>query len=204
MEDASSYIPEFDTRQVLSGYSTYNANERLRVKFYLREILNEVRTAETGTEQFDYLEYCEIPIPGSKEIWDQPVRDIDIKRFPEEYARFKAGQKGLDLSNVTVLKDWAPIDPAKYNELVAEGFLTVEEVANCPDSSIGKLGANGVSLRKQAQAFMANKAVNSNDGRIKKLEKENQDLQEQMRQLIEMNKEALSRLAEKEGTKKGK
>lgn len=196
-------MPEIDNS--LPGFTAYNAENKTRVKFYKRRVLNEAQSLEVGSPVYDEVDFCLIPL-GGRDTWDQPIREVDKQRFPAEYAKFKQGSSGFDTESSTLLKFWTEIPEETMYQLISDGFVTVEEVANCPDGSLGRLGLNGLALRKKAKAFLENKVKSTGESRIKQLEDATALQAAQIESLLKMNQELLSRLDVKsqEGKAKGK
>jgi hypothetical protein len=152
----------FDTEEILrqqrGGFTAYEGKEGF-VTFYLADVRDEEKSAEAGYEVKRKEEYCRIQFQSSKDCWDQPVREVDKTRYPLAYAKFKAGQKGLDMGTATPLEDWPQIasNQSKINELHSAGFKSVEQIANCIDPQMPFMGADASSLRKSAKEFLATK-----------------------------------------------
>ena len=185
-------MPEIDS-STLPSFAAYNSENKTRVKFYPKKVLNEALSLERGEPVYDIVDYCLIPL-GGRDTWDQPVREVDKQKFPAEYAKFKQGASGFDSASSTMLKFWTAVPQETMYQLISDGFVTVEEVANCPDASLSRLGLNGSELRKKAAAFLENKSKNSGESRIKTLEDTAAGQADQIKQLLAMNQELLSRL----------
>jgi hypothetical protein len=119
--------------------------------FRKEAILNEEASNRTGMRKFDTVEMVEIIIPGDP--GNKPhrrVTDQDRARWPDHYARFLKEQEfAIDGFPID---EWSSLSPAQCMEFKAMGFYTVESIAECSDSNIGKLGLGGMMLRDRARA----------------------------------------------------
>lgn len=121
----------------LAGRSDYNVNRfagdsRLHVSFSMRPLFNEEESGKAQRPIYEDREFIQIMIPGDKQnIILRVAEDFDRQRFPEHYAKFKAGASqviGTPLAN-------AGIFPASRCEEFAHfGIRTVEQLANANDN----------------------------------------------------------------------
>lgn len=147
------------------------------IAMFKREAIeNEYKSAEQGRPIFDTVEIIQIIIPGDKHtIIDRRVKEDDKIRFADEYARFKAGEEiALD---GTPLEAWPRLKTADVYQLKAIGFHTVEHIANCADTHLGRLGIGGMHLRELARAYLEAAA---NGGNSERLVAENAQLRTQL------------------------
>jgi hypothetical protein len=111
----------------------------------------------------DLTDYTEVPhirlqAPGSKTVYDQPVRmdshpnrPSDPERFPLQWAAFQAGQNfGGDGTPLTELEGISEND---IRRLELNGIRTIESMARVADGHLDGLGFGGRVLRDRARAY---------------------------------------------------
>jgi hypothetical protein len=160
-------------------------DEGLHALFYVKAVRNERKTEVEGRAIYDNVEYIKIVLHGDRntEI-DRPASQEDKERFARQYHHWK--EHNENIVEGTPLAEWPHVDEKLRSELRHLGLMTVEQVANVPDSTVGKLPM-GTKLRKIANEFL----MSSNDlekqlrtdiqsmaDRIEALEAENRRLKE--------------------------
>lgn len=119
----------------LSGQGPAEADKNLRVDFFYDEIPDPKKTEEMGRQMFRSVEMCSIRIPGDKD--NQVVGRVEKmtpdprRRFPVDYARFKAGEKAQ--YEGTPLREWGVLDRATVKSYEAVDVHTVEQLAGMSD-----------------------------------------------------------------------
>ena len=202
---APTSMPEVDVDEILrekgGSLGGYDARSKLFVTFEIGEVYNKEKSDELGYPWYDKMELCRILYPDSKDIWLQPVRESDIKRSPEQYKKFKAGLRGLDMGDTTPLTEWEVLAPHKerLKELAKNDFHCVEQIAQCPENAMYKIGLDAGTLKKQAKAFLDHKhGVETTDT----LKAKNQELQAEIGAQKAMIEEILKRLDKADKVKK--
>lgn len=202
---APTQFREIDVDEVLAqqkgALSGFDQRTNTFVTFEMGEVFNKEKSDALGYPWYDNMELCRILYPDSKDIWLQPVRDIDIKNYPEQYKKFKEGLRGVDFANATPLTEWAEINHNKQRveELAEKGIKCVEQIAHCADNAMYKIGVDANDLKKKAKAFLDHKnGVETIDG----LKAKNKALEEKLSGMSSMMEEILSRLDAKEKGKK--
>lgn len=100
--------------------------------------------------------YCRMVFGGDKtKEWDQPVRDIDKKRYPVAWANFEQGLERFH--GQTRLEEWAAVDEGLRRHLNYNNIFTVEQVAGISDSNLDTLGPGSLEIRAKAQEMIAEK-----------------------------------------------
>lgn len=100
-------------------------------RFYDRAIKTDALSAD-GLPKFKLACFCEIRIKdNNSEVYDQPATADKIKRFPEEYARYKITKKQIDEG--TPLEQFAFLDAAEIASLKLRGIFTVEALSKLDD-----------------------------------------------------------------------
>jgi hypothetical protein len=110
------------------------------------------------------------------------VRDEHKRRWPREYAAFKAGiEAPLEGTPIT---EWPAINKAQVQTLQYLNVRTVESLAELTDEQVMKIGAGGMTLRGKAQAWLKvrddSKATLGAVARADKLERELAAVREQL------------------------
>lgn len=136
-----------------------NKDDRLLIEFYIDKIKMEALMRKAMEEKGDTTpiyedrEFIRIRIPGDNTATiERQVREDDKTRFAEQYKRFKANANqqyvGMPLS------EWAIMTPSRVKMLEFHNIYTVQHMANASDTVIQKLGMDGPSLRREAQALL--------------------------------------------------
>jgi len=124
--------------------------------FHYKAVLMENASQEAGQPVYKDIEYVQIIVPGSrKSEVDRKVRDEDKKRWPQEYAAWKAKQELP--ANGMPLEKWTLIaaSPAMIETLRFHNVRTVEHLAGMTDSQVQECGRGVLKLREQAVEFLA-------------------------------------------------
>ena len=166
----------------------------VHVTFFNKAFEHKGKSMEAGRPIFVDMEMVEIRFPGdNKRVHVAPAREkakmeegsgrrMDyIERFPEHYARFKAGdaqgQIGTPLSELSFLTE------ARRKEMKAVNIHTAETLAALPDREIQKLGIGIRALVEQAQTFID---LAKSSAPTIRLAAENEELRERMERLEAM------------------
>lgn len=127
-----------------------------RPRFYMDAVLNKSLSEKEGRPIYVDKEMVEVRIPGDKLFsWVGEVEEQHKQRWPEHYAAFKRGEQRASVG--TPLEHWPnpELHKSRVAELKACDILSVEELANVPDSTLPKLGMGARELREQARAYIA-------------------------------------------------
>lgn len=133
-----------------------NSGDRLLgVRFYTEEVEDEAASAAEGRPVFKTVEMCEIRVPGDRHnIVRGRIKNMHPdprRRFPEAYARFKAGD-AVQVKG-TLLREWGMISRSRAKEYEALGTYTVEQLAGMGDANVqGIRGA--LAERQKARDFL--------------------------------------------------
>lgn len=189
------------------GTQMSQADERLMVRFYLGEILNEAKTKEAGINKYDDVEMVEIIIPGCRDNCVRRASDQDKDRFRRQYLQFKESNDDSSRKG-TPLSQFPFISPSERKELEYCNIYTGEALIGLQDVYIDKIPLDVRSLIQRVKAFMevakdsaaAVKYANENET----LKHEIQLLKEQMSQMWKMqdNKGNSTQVTEKEASDK--
>lgn len=147
--------------------------------FYRHSVRNEVKSKEAGTPIFEARDHVKIFHPGEKDCLDRPVKELDKRRFPQQWMAYQSGRE--QIADGTPLDILFPGSPEVVATMRALHINTVQQLAACTDQAIGNLPF-GFDQRKKAQDFMTKaesgktfhaleKQLQERDELIKKLER---------------------------------
>lgn len=138
-----------------SAYYDQDAQRRhnLVAEFRIDAQFDQGASVAEGRPIFVDTEYVKIIIPGDLgSMVDRPVRPFDLKRFPREYAAFKA-EKSQDLVSGTPLRTWGALSPAAVAELEHFHIKTVEQLSSASDEAMLRI-PGGMKWKQMAQGFI--------------------------------------------------
>jgi hypothetical protein len=136
-----------------------NADSRLAVTFYKRSVKQEDETAAAGRPIFKEFDFVRICVPGDNltEI-DTYAQESHKARFPRQWAHYQNQTAGHEQIVGTPLEEWTLISRSQAEELKGIKFRTVEDVANCSDLQLQRIGMiAGMSphgFRDKAKQFL--------------------------------------------------
>lgn len=144
--------PDFD--------AAADKGDNARPRFYSKPVKNNFRSESEGRPVFEDKEFVEILVPGDrKTVVDTLVKDEHKRRWPREYAAFKAGQE-VPVEG-TPLEEWPQITRSQVEELKFAHIRTVEQLASLPDDPLNRsVSMGGFALREKAQRYL--EALNGN------------------------------------------
>lgn len=132
-----------------------DADKRLLVLFYREPIKNETKSVEAGRPIFDEIDLVKIITPGSRDSFIGDATEEYQRRFPGQWARYKAG-KDQDVSG-TPLNQLPFLSIGQVAEFNAMGCKTIEQLVGMPDSLSQKfMGHHAIKQRAQAYLDAAN------------------------------------------------
>ena len=173
------------------GTTMQQADERLIVRFYLKEELNESRSEIEGMNKYDNVEMVEILIPGCRDNCIRKASDQDKQRFKRQYDAFLSTKE--DRETGTPLSHFPFISPAEVKELEYCNVYTGEALVGLQDIYIERIPLDVRPLIKRVKAFMD---VAKDSAMAVKYAAENESLRlemglirKQMAQLLELKDE---------------
>jgi hypothetical protein len=150
----------------------YAHDSKLHVQFYLRPMIQLTESDNANRPIFRDVEHVRIMVPGDKlSIIDRCASSDDISRFPDHYAKFKAGE-GQQIVG-TRLEAVPFLTRSMVEEFKFFGIITVEQLADASDS-VGQKFMGFHQYKQKAQKFL--EAANGTDARVTALEKMVEDL----------------------------
>jgi hypothetical protein len=122
-------------------------------RFYTKAEQDHLASNNAGRPIYRDVEMVEMLLPGN--MLSRPhvkVSDVERERWPEAYAKFKAGQE--QSVEGTPIEEWPILNRSMVLELKALGFSTVEQVSVMNDQAIQRIGMGGRALKEKAAAFL--------------------------------------------------
>jgi hypothetical protein len=134
------------------GTTMLPGDDKLLVRFYLMEILNEARTKADGMNKYDDVEMVEITIPGCRDNCIRKASTYDKSRFKRQYEIFLTtkgeGKEGTPLSYFPF------IGPSERRELEYFNIFTGEGLIGLSDIYIEQIPMDVRPLIKKVKNFM--------------------------------------------------
>jgi len=128
-------------------------------------------------------DFINIKIPGDKTVEVNVEADENYqRRFARKWAAYKQMQS---IDSGTPVAEWDDIPEGLRREFIYQGFRFVEQVAGAPDSAFTRI-MGGVQWRSKAQAFL-NRGKKNADDVINQQQKQIEQLQQQMAELLASN-----------------
>ena len=135
------------------------ADANLAVRFYKKAMKQEDESIAAGRPIFKDFDFVNIVVPGNglTEI-DTYAREEHKKRFPRQWAHYQNQTAGHEQLIGTPIEEWTLISRSQAEELKGIKFRTVEDVANCSDLQLQRIGMiAGMSphgFRDKAKQFL--------------------------------------------------
>ena len=190
-----------------------NADSRLAVVFYKKSIKQEDESAIAGRPIFKEFDFVRINIPGDNlnEI-DTYANNSHKARFPRQWAYYQNQVSSQDQVVGTPIEEWTLISRSQAEELKGIKFRTVEDVANCSDQQLQRIGMiagmSPHSFREKAKSFinLADKVgeVNQREAELEKLRQENQAIKAENEAKLARQQEQIDALMQMVAEKKPK
>ena len=136
-----------------------NADSRLAVTFYKRSVKQEDESIAAGRPIFKEFDFVRICVPGDNltEI-DTYAQESHKARFPRQWAHYQNQVGSQEQIIGTPIEEWTLISRSQADELKGIKFRTVEDVANCSDQQLQRIGMiAGMSphgFREKAKQFL--------------------------------------------------
>jgi len=125
MQTADFDVADFEDRT--------RGDKNTLVRFFIRPVINEAKSAAEGRPIYEDKEYCEIHVPGNQtNIPVKPVDAIIKRRFSNQYARWKATGEA-EFVEGTVLSEVPWLSRSQVEELAYLKIRTLEQLAGVGD-----------------------------------------------------------------------
>jgi hypothetical protein len=163
------------------------ADRKLLVIFYKDVVKNEPKSTEAGRPVFDEIDLVKIITPGSRDSYVGDASYEYQERFPQQWARYKAG-KSQEMSG-TPLNQLPWLGVGQIAEFNAVGCYTVEQLVGMPDAVSQKFMGHHAIKQRAAQYLNLAKE----NAPLMKMESELKQRDEQIAQLQETVNALLAR-----------
>lgn len=131
-----------------------NPDDVLFVQFYSKAVQDNFKSEKEGHPIFYDAMYVRIMTPGNNlNIIDTEVREEHKRRFPRQWMQFTNSTAPQKISG-TPLEEWPLLTRSRAEELRAQKFFTVEQVAGCSDQQLQAVGMDGHAMREKAKAYL--------------------------------------------------
>lgn len=136
-----------------------NADSRLAVTFYKRSVKQEDESIAAGRPIFKEFDFVRICVPGDNltEI-DTYANESHKQRFPRQWMHYQNQVGSQEQIIGTPIEQWPLVTRSQADELKGIKFRTVEDVANCSDQQLQRIGMiagmSPHSFREKAKAFL--------------------------------------------------
>ena len=135
------------------------ADSKLAVTFYKRSMEQKDESIAAGRPIFKEFDFVRICVPGDNltEI-DTYANDSHRQRFPRQWAHYQNQVGNQEQIIGTPIEQWPLVTRSQADELKGIKFRTVEDVANCSDQQLQRIGMiagmSPHSFREKAKAFL--------------------------------------------------
>jgi hypothetical protein len=135
------------------------ADARLAVTFYKRSMEQKDESIAAGRPIFKEFDFVRICVPGDNltEI-DTYANESHKARFPRQWAHYQNQVGSQEQIVGTPVEQWTLISRSQAEELKGIKFRTVEDIANCSDQQLQRIGMiagmSPHSFREKAKAFL--------------------------------------------------
>lgn len=151
------------------------SDNKTYVKFYIRPVHDEAKSAEEGRPIYNDAEYIEIRTPGNEtNIIRRPVSEIEKRRFAAQYRAFKAGE--TEQNTGTPLSEVPWITRSQVEELSYLRINTIEILSEVNDDVCTRIPGL-FKLKQRAQLYVQQAKESAPNLR---LQKENEDMKNRM------------------------
>ena len=147
--------PEIDWNSAGREYGVVNFNKDsdLVVLFFMKSVIDQVKSREQSVRIYSDVPYVKIFRPGEMlNVIERPVEQSDIRRWPRQYEQF--------LHNKTQVPEGTPIDllfpnhPSVADNLRARGVYTIQQCANLTAHAIDSIGMGAQEYVNRAKKYL--------------------------------------------------
>ena len=119
----------------------------MTVQFYKKMFNGEMR------------DFARIPVTGTRDMLETPVRATDVQRFPKEWSDYKQNENKKITG--TLMEKLPGISEDKRIELELKGIQTIEQLDKAKTEILQSMGDVYVSLREIAKLHVKANAKSS-------------------------------------------
>lgn len=152
----SAPIGYVETGSVGVKQAVFGNDKDIGIRFFIHAIQRPAKSAALGYEVWEDVEMIELHIDRYTKS-TRMVTEHDKAKYSDLYRRF---QLGLG-SKGTMIESWNIIGPADKAMLIHQGFVTVDQLSECPDSRLEKMPPTAKELIEKAKQH-----VKSTSGKI--------------------------------------
>lgn len=126
-------------------------------------------TAEKGHYVPKFVDYAHVTRPGQKDTLVKDANDfirdsfVQVKQqrlpaawaelYKQSYERWKSGEEGQ--VDGTPIKGWSAIGAGAQEAIIRAGVLSIEDLAQMPDSQLQQIGMGAMGYKQKAIAWLA-------------------------------------------------
>lgn len=123
--------------------------------FSVVDVQNAEKSQEAGRPICEQVEFVQMQTAGSGDLTPAQRVDGEVKRrFPQAYARWKAGLQDNDMPPGTPLTAYPPLHSTRAKELALMGIKTVEQLIEIPDAMTHRFGPDIQGLQARAKTWL--------------------------------------------------
>ena len=119
----------------------------MKVQFYKKMFNGEMR------------DFARIPVTGTRDMLETPVRATDVQRFPKEWSDYKQNENKKITG--TLMEKLPGISEDKRIELELKGIKTIEQLDKAKTAILQSMGDIYVSLQEIAKLHVKANAKSS-------------------------------------------
>ena len=119
----------------------------MKVQFYKKMFNGEMR------------DFARIPVTGTRDMLETPVRATDVQRFPKEWSDYKQNENKKITG--TLMEKLPGISEDKRIELELKGIQTIEQLDKAKTAILQSMGDIYVSLQEIAKLHVKANAKSS-------------------------------------------
>lgn len=132
----------------------YVESQKVHVEFRMDSVPSQFQSEQAGHPVYVEKPFITISVPGSTNtVIDTIADEAYQRRFPEQWARFKAGHTDA-VVNGWRLESWPAVNSAQVKTLKHVGVFTVEMLAGMSDIACQQIGMGTMELRVKAHAAL--------------------------------------------------
>ena len=165
------------------------------VTFFMDSVFNKSETKRLGHPVFEDVLMFKKVIPNQTTVVPRPATEEDKVKYEKSYQAFVTGHEPPESG--TPLEKWHEITAGEIEMCRASQIKTVEQLVECSDGNIQKMGPGATNLKQRASKYLER----INEGEV--LRQENTELRERIAQL-EASFEELSENAKPQKKTNGK
>jgi len=163
------------------------ADKRLFVIFFKMAIQNGFKSETEGRPIFEDRDMIKILAPGTRDTFIAKASLHYQRRFPQQWARYKANEEQLMVGTPLSQVPW--MTRSQVAEFAALNCHTVEQLVAMPDSETHKF-MGFQQLKRRAQSFLEAAAGNA------PIERMNKELEKRDEQIAQMQQQMTALMAQ--------